>query len=144
MSIQIRRCLLAFAATLILAACEPAPPAAPLMDIYKAIELGNVEQARANIFHKTFDPSVGKGTRYRSPLALTLAQGARQRSRTGGTSEVHNEILALLLDAGANPNNKHDDDAPLNLAIELHNKEAMQLLLDAGADIKGQIGRAHV
>jgi ankyrin repeat protein len=51
------------------------------------------------------------------------------------TYHNHNKIVELLLDAGANPNNKNnDDETPLLWAAEFNYCQIVKLLLAAGAD----------
>lgn len=58
-------------------------------------------------------------------------------------TEGQTEIVKLLLDAGANPNEKDDDgDTPLTSAITYEQTEIVKLLLDAGDNEKISEGRA--
>jgi ankyrin repeat protein len=103
-----------------------------------AVALGRVDAARALLEHKadpnhsSFTPSgswpIHSYSSPSQPLVYTASGGGR------------NEILKLLLDAGANP--EADTPAgysPLDAAIGYNNVEAVQLLLDHGANPNGAV-----
>lgn len=108
-------------------------PDHPLMDIHKAIELGNVEQAWANIYHKTFDINLGRDP---VPLGEALYHESRARERKGvPVSEAHNKIAMLLIEAGADVNREcFGNRYPLEFAVRTENFPMFRFLLEHGAD----------
>lgn len=119
--------------------CAKKVPDRPLIDLYKAIELGNIEQVKSNLYYKTF-PIDGTSTKI-PPIIWAIYQEKLQRERTGEYSQVHNDVLRILLDNGADPNAEWtwdvaiSKDSAIEDSISYKNPSAVKILLDKGAKI---------
>lgn len=119
--------------------CSKKVPDRPLIDLYKAIELGNIEQAKSNLYYKTL-PIDGTSAKI-PPIIWAIYQEKLQRKRAGEYSQVHNDILRILLDNGADPNAEWtwdvaiSKDSALEYSISYENLSAVKILLNKGVKI---------
>ena len=91
------------------------------MDIFRAASYGNYQQV-LDFLDAGGDPNI---------TTPNLTGGARSLLSLA-VNNVTDDVLLLLLEAGADPN--LGDPSPLNMAARRGNSSKMRVLLDAGAD----------
>eukprot|EP00899_Mesostigma_viride_P028291 jgi/Mesvir1/8647/Mv02591-RA.1 len=90
---------------------------------FRAMEMNDKERARRILTKSDVNPAVWPSLRD----GTTILQYGVQRG--------HSDLVALLIEAGADPNQRGEDmSCPLHLSIPLDNKRMLRVLLDAGAD----------
>jgi hypothetical protein len=136
------------------AAIEPRGMGTWTSPLMTALAFGFTEAARALVRHgasaDTVAASAGLGDR--DAVARLLPEAApveRQRALSLAAQPAHADIVALLLDAGEdpdryNPEGNHPHSTPLHQAVWMDNDDVVRLLVERGArlDIRDTIYQA--